>query len=379
MSVSLQQLLKTMVEQGASDLHLTTNSPPQIRIDGLLIPLQLPPMSAAETKALVYSVLTDQQKHRFEDSLELDFSFGMKGLARFRANVFNQRGAVGAAFRTIPWEIRSFQELGLPDVVATLSERPRGLVLVTGPTGSGKTTTLAAMLDKVNRERQAHIVTIEDPIEYLHSHKRCLVNQRELGSDTKSFPNALRSVLRQDPDVVLIGEMRDLETIECALRIAETGHLTLATLHTNSASQTINRIIDVFPPNQQPQVRAQLSLVLEGILCQALLPRASGSGRVVALEILVPNSAIRNLIREDKVHQIYGSMQAGQEKHGMQTFNQALATLYLNKQISLETAMSKSPNPVELEDLIKRGVGVVASAGTGQMARPRPQPPTGRS
>ncbi|MBP7146978.1 MAG: type IV pilus twitching motility protein PilT [Acidobacteria bacterium] len=359
MSVSLQQLLKTMVEQGASDLHLTTNSPPQIRIDGLLIPLQLPPMSAAETKALVYSVLTDQQKHRFEDSLELDFSFGMKGLARFRANVFNQRGAVGAAFRTIPWEIRSFQELGLPDVVATLSERPRGLVLVTGPTGSGKTTTLAAMLDKVNRERQAHIVTIEDPIEYLHSHKRCLVNQRELGSDTKSFPNALRSVLRQDPDVVLIGEMRDLETIECALRIAETGHLTLATLHTNSASQTINRIIDVFPPNQQPQVRAQLSLVLEGILCQALLPRASGSGRVVALEILVPNSAIRNLIREDKVHQIYSMMQTGQAKHGMQTFNQSLATLYFRRQITMQVAMGVSHNSEELQEMIQRGVGTL--------------------
>jgi len=358
-SVSLQQLLKTMVEQGASDLHLTTNSPPQIRIDGLLIPLQLPPMSAAETKALVYSVLTDQQKHRFEDSLELDFSFGMKGLARFRANVFNQRGAVGAAFRTIPWEIRSFQELGLPDVVATLSERPRGLVLVTGPTGSGKTTTLAAMLDKVNRERQAHIVTIEDPIEYLHSHKRCLVNQRELGSDTKSFPNALRSVLRQDPDVVLIGEMRDLETIECALRIAETGHLTLATLHTNSASQTINRIIDVFPPNQQPQVRAQLSLVLEGILCQALLPRASGSGRVVALEILVPNSAIRNLIREDKVHQIYSMMQTGQAKHGMQTFNQSLATLYFRRQITMQVAMGVSHNSEELQEMIQRGVGTL--------------------
>lgn len=373
MSVTLQQLLKTMVEQGASDLHLTTNSPPQIRIDGELLPLQLPPLSAAETKGLVYSVLTDQQKHRFEENLELDFSFGMKGLARFRANVFNQRGAVGGAFRTIPWEIKSFQELGLPDTVSSLSDRPRGLVLVTGPTGSGKSTTLAAMIDKVNRERRSHIVTIEDPIEYLHSHKRCLVNQRELGADTKSFPNALRSVLRQDPDVVLIGEMRDLETIECALRVAETGHLTLATLHTNSAAQTINRIVDVFPANQQPQVRAQLSLVLEGILCQSLLPKAGGKGRVLAMEILVPNSAIRNLIREDKIHQIYSMMQTGQAKHGMQTFNQSLATLYFRRQITLQTALSVSHLPEELQEMINRGVGALGggamSADTGTRMR----------
>ncbi|RMG44297.1 MAG: type IV pilus twitching motility protein PilT [Acidobacteria bacterium] len=366
--VSLQQLLKTMVEQGSTDLHITTNSPPQIRIDGKLVPLQMPPLDAATTKALVYSVMTDEQKHRFEENLELDFSFGIKGLARFRANVFNQRGAVAAAFRTIPWEIKSFQELGLPEVVAQLAEKPRGLVLVTGPTGSGKSTTLAAIIDKINRERQAHIVTIEDPIEYLHSHKRCVVNQRELGSDTKSFPAALRSALRQDPDVVLIGEMRDLETMECALQIAETGHLTLATLHTNSAAQTINRIIDVFPPNQQPQVRAQLSLVLEGIICQALLPKASGRGRVLALEILVPNSAIRNLIREDKVHQIYSMMQAGQAKHGMQTFNQSLATLYFRRQITLQTALSVSSNPEELQEMINRGVGAL-SGGPARPAR----------
>ncbi len=359
MAVSLQQLLKTMVEQGGTDLHVTTNSPPQVRIHGLLVPLQMPALNAAETKALVYSVMTDQQKHRFEDNLELDFSFGMKGLARFRANVFLQRGAVAAAFRTIPWEIKSFQELGLPEVIATLSDRPRGLVLVTGPTGSGKSTTLAAMIDKINRERQAHIVTIEDPVEYLHSHKRCLVNQRELGADTKSFPNALRSVLRQDPDVVLIGEMRDLETIECALRIAETGHLTFATLHTNSASQTINRIIDVFPANQQPQVRSQLSLVLEGILCQSLLPHVNGHARVLAMEILVPNSAIRNLIREDKVHQIYSMMQTGQAQHGMQTFNQSLATLYFRRQISMQIALDVSHNPEELQEMINRGVGAL--------------------
>src|SRR5881409_811686 len=262
---TLHQLLKQMVEMGASDLHLTTNSPPMVRLDGRLLPLPYPPLTVAETKQIVYSVLTDNQKHRFEENLELDFSFGVKGLSRFRANVFNQRGAVAAAFRTIPWEIRSFKDLGLPDIVQMICDKPRGLVLVTGPTGSGKSTTLAAMIDKINSERHEHIVTIEDPIEYLHSHKKCVVNQRELHGDTHSFVNALRSVLREDPDVVLIGEMRDLETIEAALRIAETGHLTFATLHTNSAAQTINRIIDVFPAQQQSQIRAQLSFVLEGI------------------------------------------------------------------------------------------------------------------
>jgi twitching motility protein PilT len=359
MGVTMHQLLKTLVDQGGTDLHITTNSPPQIRIDGKMVPLQVPPMTAPETKNLVYSVLTDNQKHRFEEDLELDFSFGVKGLARFRANVFLQRGAVAGAFRTIPWEIKGFRELGLPEVVATLCEKPRGLILVTGPTGSGKSTTLAAMIDKVNSERHEHIVTIEDPIEYLHSHKRCLMNQRELHADTRSFANALRSVLRQDPDVVLIGEMRDLETIESALRIAETGHLTLATLHTNSASQTINRIIDVFPPHQQSQIRAQLSFVLEGILCQALLPRANGHGRSLAMEILVPNSAIRNLIREDKVHQIYSAMQVGQAKFGMQTFNQCLATLYFKKQITHQTALSMSSNADELQEMIKRGAGQI--------------------
>ncbi|MEW5806030.1 MAG: type IV pilus twitching motility protein PilT [Acidobacteriota bacterium] len=359
MGVTLHQLLKTMVEQGATDLHVTTNSPPQIRIDGVLIQLQLPPLTAGETKQLAYSVLTDNQKHRFEENLELDFSFGIKGLARFRANVFSQRGAVGAAFRLIPWEIRSFKELGLPDAAAMICEKPRGLVLVTGPTGSGKSTTLAAMIDKINRERNEHIVTIEDPIEYLHSHKKCIVNQRELHADTHSFANALRSVLRQDPDVVLIGEMRDLETIESALKIAETGHLTFATLHTNSAAQTINRIIDVFPFHQQPQVRAQLSFVLEGIFCQGLLPKAGGHGRVLALEIMIPNAAIRNLIREDKVHQIYSAMQTGQLKYGMQTFNQSLATLYFQKQITLETALSVSHNVDELQEMINRGAGLI--------------------
>jgi len=359
----MHQLLKTLVDQNGTDLHITTNSPPQIRVDGKLLPLQLPPMTPNESKSLIYSVLTDAQKHRFEESLELDLSFGVKGLARFRANVFYQRGAVAAAFRTIPWEIRSLDSLGLPDIVAELCERPRGLILVTGPTGSGKSTTLASMVDRVNSERHEHIVTIEDPIEYLHTHKSCLVNQRELHADTRSFPNALRSVLRQDPDVVLIGEMRDLETIESALRIAETGHLTFATLHTNSAAQSINRIIDVFPPHQQSQVRAQLSFVLEGILCQALLPAASGQGRALAMEIMVPNPAIRNLIREDKVHQIYSAMQVGQLQFGMQTFNQSLASLVTSRKITEDLGLSMSSNPDELRDMLSRGVGPPAGLG----------------
>jgi twitching motility protein PilT len=371
MGATMHQLLKTLVDQGGTDLHITTNSPPQIRIDGKIVPLQLPPLTASETKNLVYSVLTDNQKHRLEETLELDFSFGVKGLARFRANVFFQRGAVAGAFRTIPWDMRSFKELGLPEVVSSLCEKPRGLILVTGPTGSGKSTTLAAMLDKVNAERHEHIVTIEDPIEYLHSHKKCLVNQRELHADTHTFANALRSVLRQDPDVVLIGEMRDLETIESALRIAETGHLTFATLHTNSASQTINRIIDVFPAHQQSQIRAELSFVLEGIMCQSLLPRANGHGRVLAMEILIPNSAIRNLIREDKVHQIYSAMQTGQAHFGMQTFNQALATLHFKKQITLQLALSMSSNPDELQEMINRGAGLVYAPTTAAAAAQR--------
>jgi len=359
MAVTLHQLLKTMVERGGSDLHVTTNSPPQIRIDGKLVPLDMPALTAPETKQLAYSVLTDAQKHRFEENLELDISFGIKGLARFRANIFNQRGATAAVYRQIPYEILGFKELGLPVVVEEICNKPRGLVLVTGPTGSGKSTTLAAMIDKINRERHEHIITIEDPVEFLHQHKSCIVNQRELHADTHSFANSLKSALRQDPDVVLIGEMRDLETIESALRIAETGHLTFGTLHTNSAAQTINRIVDVFPSHQQPQIRAQLSFVLEGILCQSLLPKANGKGRVMAMEILVPNAAIRNLIREDKVHQIYSMMQTGQSKYGMQTFNQALATLYFKKMISLQVALSRSSNPDELQEMISRGAGSI--------------------
>ena len=365
MGATLHQLLKTLVERGGSDLHITTNSPPMIRVDGDLIPLDYPPLTVPETKQLAYSILTDVQKHRFEEQLELDLSFGVKGLARFRGNCFLQRGAVSAVFRQIPYEILGFRELGVPNVVEGLCNKPRGLVLVTGPTGSGKSTTLATMLDKINREQPKHIVTIEDPIEFLHTHKRCIVNQRELHADTHSFPNALKAVLREDPDIVLVGEMRDLETMECALRIAETGHLTLATLHTNSAVQTMNRIIDAFPANQQPQVRAQLSFVLEGILCQSLLPRATGKGRCMAMEILVPTPAIRNLIREDKLHQIYSMMQTGQNKYGMQTFNQSLATLVHRRVISQELAMSTSSLPDELAEMIARGVGVVTTQAAG--------------
>ena len=373
--ITLSELLKKLAEFGGSDLHLTTNTPPQIRVDGHLRPLEgYKVLTSADTKQLAYSVLTDAQKHRFEENLELDFSFGVKGLSRFRANIFNQRGAVGAVFRAIPYEIKPFEALGLPPVVKQMCDKPRGLILVTGPTGSGKSTTLAAMIDKVNTDRHEHILTIEDPIEFLHNHKNCLVNQREVNADTKGFAEALRTALRQDPDVVLVGEMRDLETIESALRIAETGHLTFATLHTNSAASTINRIIDVFPSAQQSQVRAQLSLVLEGILCQALLPKADGHGRAMALEILVPNSAIRNLIREDKVHQIYSMMQTGQDKYGMQTFNQSLATLYHKRVITIDVAMQRSSNTDELKELIERGSGLNTGNGNGSGPKPGGHP-----
>lgn len=364
---TLPELLMSTVELDGSDLHITTNSPPQVRVDGLLRPLNLPHLGAAETKQLVYSVLTDRQKKQFEETHELDFSFGIRGIARFRCNVFSQRRAVAAVYRVIPDVIRNLRDLGLPPIIERLAERPRGLVLVTGPTGSGKSTTLAALIDKINCQRHAHILTIEDPIEYLHTHKKCLVNQREVHSDTESFGPALRAALREDPDVVLIGELRDLETIEAALRIAETGHLTFATAHTNSAYQTINRIIDVFPDSQQAQIRTQLSLVLEGIMCQALLPRMSGAGRAVATEVMVPTLAVRNLIREDKVHQLYSVMQAGQDKIGMQTMNQSLATLVKTRQVSLDAALSASSMPEELKDIVSRGAGVVAGAG---MQRP---------
>jgi twitching motility protein PilT len=350
--LNLHQLLKILVESNGSDLHITTNSPPQMRVDGHLMPMDFPPMNQVETKQLCYSVLTDAQKHKFEEENELDLSFGVKGLSRFRGNMFIQRGAVAGVFRVIPYKILTFEELSLPPIVPELAARPRGLILVTGPTGSGKSTTLASIVDYININRREHIVTIEDPIEYLHPHKGCLVNQREVGADTKGFKNALKYVLRQDPDVVLVGELRDLETIEAALTLAETGHLCLATLHTNSCAQTINRVVDVFPPYQQTQIRAQLSFVLEGVMSQTLIPRMGTKGRALALEIMVPNAAIRNLIREDKVHQIYSQMQVGQEKYGMQTMNQALFALFQKRQISLEEALGRSQDPEELKQMI---------------------------
>ncbi len=360
---TLYDLLKVMIEKGASDLHITTGSPPRVRIDGKLIPLDHPQLAPGDTKALCYSVLTDAQKHKFEENNELDLSFGVKGLSRFRANIFMQRGAVAGAFRTIPFQIRTFQDLGQPEIMNDLVKRPRGLILVTGPTGSGKSTTLAAMVDRINTERYDHIITVEDPIEYLHPHKKSLINQREVNADTTSFKAALKYVLRQDPDVVLIGEMRDLETIEAALTVSETGHLTLATLHTNSCVQTINRIIDVFPPHQQEQIRVQLSFVLEGILSQQLIAKKSGQGRVLGVELLVPNPAIRNLIREDKIHQIYSMMQTGQAKFGMQTMNQSLFELYTKGHLSYEDAIGRSSVPEELITMIQR---ISAPAGKGR-------------
>ena len=359
---SIYDLLKIMIEKNASDLHITTASPPRLRIDGKLVPLDHPQLSPVETKALCYSILTDAQKQKFEEHNELDLSFGVKGLSRFRGNIFMQRGAVAAAFRTIPFEIKTFKDLGLPEVVNELVKKPRGLILCTGPTGSGKSTTLAAMIDRINSERYEHIITVEDPIEYLHGHKKCLINQREVNADTSSFKAALRYVLRQDPDIVLIGEMRDLETIEAALTVSETGHLSLATLHTNSAVQTINRIIDVFPPHQQEQIRVQLSFVLEGVLSQQLIARKNGKGRVLAIEVLVPNPAIRNLIREDKIHQIYSSMQTGQSKFGMQTMNQSLIELYSKGHISYEDAIGRSAVPEELIAMLQK----VSSSPSGR-------------
>lgn len=350
--LNLHQLLKILVESNGSDLHITTNSSPMMRVDGHLIAMEFPPMNQVETKQLCYSVLTDAQKHKFEEENELDLSFGVKGLSRFRGNMFIQRGAVAGVFRVIPYKIMTFEELNLPPIVPELAARPRGLILVTGPTGSGKSTTLASIVDYININRREHIVTIEDPIEYLHPHKGCLVNQREVGADTKGFKNALKYVLRQDPDVVLVGELRDLETIEAALTLAETGHLCLATLHTNSCAQTINRVVDVFPPYQQTQIRAQLSFVLEGVLSQTLIPKMGSKGRALALEIMVPNAAIRNLIREDKVHQIYSQMQIGQEKFGMQTMNQSLFILFQKRSISLEEALGRSQDPEELKQMI---------------------------
>jgi len=354
-TLTLPDLLTMTATMGGSDLHLSVGSPPQIRVDGHLQRIAAPDLVPDVTQSLAYSVLTDRQKKIFEETWEADLAFGLQGVGRFRCNVFLQKGAVGAVFRLIPETIRTLDDLGLPPVLSRLADRPRGLVLVTGPTGSGKSTTLAAMIDRVNQLRPAHILTIEDPIEYLHPHKRSLVNQRELHSDTQSFGHALRAALREDPDVVLVGELRDLETMEAAMKLAETGHLTLATLHTNSAAQTVTRVIDAFPAHQQSQIRTQLSLVLEGIVCQALLPKASGKGRAAALEVLVATPAIRNLIRDDKVHQIYSTMQSGQEKFGMQTMNQALARLTQSHQITRETALASTSNREELLTMLERG------------------------
>lgn len=355
MSTNLYELLQLAIQRGASDLHITTGSPPQMRVNGKLVPVDNTPLTASDTKQMCYSILTEAQKHRFEEENELDLSFGVKGLSRFRANIFVQRGAVSAAIRSIPFSIKTFEDLGLPPIVRELLKKPRGLILVTGPTGSGKSTTLATMIDMINGDRQEHIVTIEDPIEFVHNHKKCIVNQREVHADTKSFKNALKYILRQDPDVVLIGEMRDLETIEAALTISETGHLTFATLHTNSSVQTINRIVDVFPSHQQPQIRAQLSFVLEGVISQQLMPRKDGTGRVLGLEIMVPNPAIRNLIREDKIHQIYSIMQTGQSKFGMQTMNQSIYDLFIRGLITKDEAIGRSSVPEELMAMINRG------------------------
>jgi twitching motility protein PilT len=362
MAATMADLLQLLVDRGGSDLHITTGTYPAIRIAGDLVPLtQYERLTPQETQRLSYSVLNDAQKQKFEEESELDLSFGIQGLARFRCNVYRQRGAVGSAIRVIPYKIRSFDELGLPKVVEELAERPHGLVLVTGPTGSGKSTTLAAMIDKINSERAEHIITIEDPIEFVHPHKQCIVNQREVYSDTQSFKNALKTILRQDPDVVLVGEMRDLETIAAAITIAETGHLTFATLHTNSCAQTMNRIIDVFPSSQQSHVRAQLSLVLEGVLSQTLIPK-TGGGRAMAMEIMVATPAIRNLIREEKIHQIYSSIQSGL-KFGMQTMNQSLADLIRRRQIAREDGIARSTLPDELAQLLQSDGPPAPTAG----------------
>lgn len=357
-NVALADLLQSMVEHHASDLHLSAGAPPLLRIDGSLVALNMAPLTTPQVRELSYSVLTDVQKEKFEINKELDLSFGIKNMSRFRANYFFEKGQMAAAYRQIPYKIRNFEELGLPKSITEIARKPRGLVLVTGATGSGKSTTLAAIIDHINSERQSHVVTIEDPIEYLHNNKKCLIRQREIGSDTADFKTALKYVLRQDPDIVLIGEMRDLETIEAALSISETGHLVFATLHTNSCVQSINRIIDVFPPHQQSQIRAQLSLTLEGVLCQQLIPKIGG-GRALAVEIMLPNSAIRNLMRDDKVHQIYSQMQVGRAKTGMQTLNHHLADLVFSRTISAEQAMEHSSDPEELRTLLTNGGGAI--------------------
>jgi twitching motility protein PilT len=372
--VNLRVLLEEMLERGASDLHITAGARPMLRVDGDIVPSkQDVVLQPKDTLQLAYSVLTENQKKRFEMEDELDFSFGIQNLARFRGNCFKQRGCVSIVLRVIPFNILTFADLKLPPVIAKLAEKPRGLVLVTGPTGSGKSTTLAAMIDKINRERQGHILTVEDPIEFIHKHQGCIVNQREVGSDTKSFGSALKYALREDPDVVLVGEMRDHETIHAGLTIAETGHLAFATLHTNSAAEAINRIIDVFPSHQQSQVRAQLSFVLEGIITQTLLPKRTGKGRAMAAEILVVTPAIRALIRDDKIHQVYSMMQSG-KKHGMQTLNDSLYALYQSREVSEEECLRVSGDPVEFLRMIGKSVvdeGPSATGAKGSVAGTR--------
>ncbi len=351
--IVLEELLQVLVEQGGSDLHLSVGSPAKVRVDGQLVDLDTEALDSSDTKRLAYSILGAEQIARFEKDLELDMSFGIAGLGRFRTNVFQQRGSIGAVFRVIPFDILGFSDLGLPaETCRKICSLPKGLVLVTGATGSGKSTSLAAMIDEINCTRQEHIVTIEDPIEFLHTNKRCLFNQREVGADTFSFEAALKSVLRQDPDVVLIGEMRNMETIEAALTLAETGHLTFATLHTSDCVQTINRIVDVFPAQQQQQIRTQLSFTLQAVFCQQLVPESRGKGRALASEIMIGNSAIRSLIREDKGHQIYSQIQTG-GRLGMKTMNTSLAELYGARRISLDTAMNRSTDPEELKRLVQ--------------------------
>jgi twitching motility protein PilT len=369
-AVNLRVLLEEMIERGASDLHITAGARPMMRVDGDIVPSkQEVVLQPKDTLQLAYSVLTENQKKRFEMEDELDFSFGIQNLARFRGNCFKQRGCVSIVLRQIPFSIKTFADLHLPPVIAKLAEKPRGLVLVTGPTGSGKSTTLAAMIDKINRERKGHILTVEDPIEFIHKHQGCIVNQREVGSDTKSFGSALKYALREDPDVVLVGEMRDHETIHAGLTIAETGHLAFATLHTNSAAEAINRIIDVFPSHQQSQVRAQLSFVLEGIITQTLLPKRSGKGRVMAAEILVVTPAIRALIRDDKIHQVYSMMQSG-KKHGMQTLNDSLYALYTAREVDEDECLRVSSDPIEFLRMI--GKSVTDEGPTSGGAKPGP-------
>jgi twitching motility protein PilT len=372
-AINLRALLEEMIEREASDLHITAGERPKLRIDGDITSSKIEyVLNPKDTLQLAYSILTEQQKKRFETEDELDFSFGIQNLARFRGNAFKQRGCVSLVVRQIPFQVKTFEQLKLPAIVAKLSEKPRGLVLVTGPTGSGKSTTLAAMVDKINREWKGHIITVEDPIEFIHKHQGCIVNQREVGTDTKSFANALKYALREDPDVVLIGEMRDLETIQAGLTIAETGHLAFATLHTNSAAETINRIIDVFPAHQQSQVRAQLAFVLEGIITQTLLPKAKGKGRCMACEILVITPAIRALIRDDKIHQIQSSMQAG-KKYGMQTMNDSLYVLYMSREVTLDECLRATSDPSDF----LRMVGEPVPGDEDKPAAPKDRPLTG--